>query len=207
MLKKFLIAGALVWVPIIATVWIIKLLVNLFDQLIALLPLAYQPDTWFGIHIPGLGIIAAALVVIITGILVTNFLGNKLMQWTDSFLRHIPFIGSLYSTIKQVMQTIMSSEGKSFRKVLLVEYPRKGLWSIAFQTSDASEQINAATGEAMLTVFIPTTPNPTSGFLIIAPKASVKELSMTVEEAFKVVVSLGTLRVEDIHKQKPTTKG
>lgn len=202
MIKKFLIAGALVWVPIIATVWIIRLLVNIFDELIALLPHAYQPNTWFGMHIPGLGIVMAAIVVIITGILVTNFLGNKLMQWTDSFLRHIPFIGSLYSTIKQVMQTIMSSEGKSFRKVLLVEYPRQGLWSIAFQTSDASEEINAATGETMLTVFIPTTPNPTSGFLIIVPKGTAKELSMSVEEAFKVVVSLGTLRVEDIHKQK-----
>lgn len=206
MIKKFLIAGALVWVPIIATVWIIRLLVNIFDELIALLPHAYQPNTWFGMHIPGLGIVMAAIVVIITGILVTNFLGNKLMQWTDSFLRHIPFIGSLYSTIKQVMQTIMSSEGKSFRKVLLVEYPRQGLWSIAFQTSDASEEINAATGETMLTVFIPTTPNPTSGFLIIVPKGTAKELSMSVEEAFKVVVSLGTLRVEDIHKQKLVKK-
>ena len=202
MIKKFLIAGVLVWAPIIATIWIVNFLVTLFDELFAVIPQAYQPDVLFGRHIPGLGIILAIIVVLLTGLLVTNFLGNKLMLWTDSFLRHIPFIGSLYSTIKQVLQTIMSSDGKSFRKVLLVEYPREGLWSIAFQTSEANEQVNAATGEPMVAAFIPTTPNPTSGFLIMVPKANVKELAMTVEEAFKVVVSLGTLRVEDIQKQK-----
>jgi uncharacterized membrane protein len=202
MFKKFLIAGALVWLPIIATIWIIRLLVNLFDELIAMIPTAYRPEALFGMHIPGLGIIVAAIVVLVTGILVTNFLGNKLIEWLDTFLKHVPFIGSLYSTIKQVLQTIMSSDGQSFRKVLLVEYPRQGLWSIAFQTSDASEQINVATGETMIVAFIPTTPNPTSGFLILVPKEKTKLLDMSVEEAFKVVVSLGTLRGETADAKK-----
>jgi len=122
------------------------------------------------------------------------------MQWTDAFLRHIPIFGSLYSTIKQVLQTILSSEGKSFRKVLLIEYPREGLWSIAFLTSEASAEINQTTGEEMIIVFIPTTPNPTSGFLIIVPKTKVNELALSVEEAFKVIVSLGTLKIDDFAK-------
>ncbi len=196
MLKKFLIAGCLVWLPIIATIWIIRVLVGLFNRLVDVLPAAYRPDAWFGIHIPGLSIIVAILLVLFTGILVTNILGNKLMQWADACMRHIPFIGSLYSTIKQVLNTILSSEGKSFRKVLLIEYPRKGLWTIAFLTSDTGSEINTHTGEEMITAFVPTTPNPTSGFLIIVPKSQVKELSMTIEEAFKVVVSLGTLKAE-----------
>ena len=201
MLKKFLIAGCLVWLPIIATVWIISVLVSLFDRLVDILPAAYRPDAWFGIHIPGIGIVVAVLVVLVTGILVTNILGNKLMQWADAFLHHVPLVGSLYSTIKQVLQTVLSSEGKSFRKVLLIEYPRQRLWSIAFLTSDASTEVNTATGEEMITAFVPTTPNPTSGFLIIVPKANVKELSMSIEEAFKVVVSLGTLKVDELPKK------
>lgn len=194
MLKRFLIAGALVWLPIIATVWVIRLVVSLFDQLMAMLPTEYQPDSWFGVHIPGLGIVIAAIVVLVTGALVTNFLGNKIIGWLDSALKHIPFIGSLYSTIKQVLQTIMSSEGQSFRKALLVEYPKAGIWSIAFQTSDAEESINQQTGQTMVTAFVPTTPNPTSGFLILVPKETTKVLDMSVEEAFKLVVSLGTLK-------------
>lgn len=200
MLKKFLIAGCLVWLPIIATLWIINVLVNLFDRLINILPPAYRPDAWFNVHIPGFGIVIAILVVLLTGVLVTNILGNKLMQWADAFMRHIPLVGSLYSTIKQVLQTILSSEGKSFRKVLLVEYPRKGLWTIAFLTSDTGSEINTHTGEEMITAFVPTTPNPTSGFLIIVPKSQVKELSMTIEEAFKIVVSLGTLKANELSK-------
>lgn len=200
MLKKFFIAGTLVWVPIIATIWIIQLLVNLFDQLLALLPKQYQPHSILGLHIPGLGIALASIVIILTGVLVTNILGNKLMQWTDSFLKHVPLIGALYTTIKQMLQTIMSSDGKSFRKVLLIEYPRQGLWSIAFQTSHASQQISQAAGEDMVTAFVPTTPNPTSGFLVMVPSNKTKELKMSVDTAFKVIVSLGTLSSEDIQK-------
>ena len=196
MLKKFLIAGSLVWLPIIATIWITKILVNVFDDIMNVLPTAYHPDVLLGFHIPGLGVVVAAIVVLTTGALVTNILGNRLIDSMDSLLKRIPFIGPLYSTIKQVSSTIISSEGKSFRKVLLIEYPKAGLWSIAFQTSEAEPQINKAVGEEMLTAFIPTTPNPTSGFLIIVPKSHAIELNMTVDQAFKVIVSLGTLTAE-----------
>lgn len=193
MFKKFLLAGSLVWVPIIATLWIVNILVGLFDKLFTIIPLKYQPSTLLGMHIPGISILFAVIVVLLTGVLVTNILGNKIMQWSDEFFRHIPFVGSLYSTIKQVTQTLMASDGKSFRQVVLIEYPREGLWSIAFLTSDVSDEINQAADSELVSVFIPTTPNPTSGFLILAPKDKVKNLEMSVDEAFKIVVSLGTL--------------
>lgn len=194
MLKKIIIAGCLVWLPIIATIWVIKFVVELLDQLVGLLPLAYQPSQLFGMNVPGVGVLIAVVVVLLTGLLVTNFLGTKVMQWWDAALKKIPLIGAIYSTVKQVLQTLVSSDGQSFRKVLLVEYPRQGCWSIAFQTGEANHVIDQAVKQEMLSVFIPTTPNPTSGFLLMVPKADVKELDISIEEAFKLVVSLGTLR-------------
>jgi uncharacterized membrane protein len=124
------------------------------------------------------------------------------MLWLDSGLKRIPLIGGLYSTIKQVFSTVISSDGKSFRKVLLIEYPKAGLWSLAFQTGEAEEQFNIALNQQMLTAFIPTTPNPTSGFLILVPKDKAIELDMSVEQAFKVIVSLGTLTADEINNLK-----
>lgn len=197
MWKKIIIAGCLVWLPIIATIWVIQFLVTLFDKLINFLPHNYRPDHLLGFHIPGLGILLAVVVVLITGLLVTNFLGNKIVIWTDSFMKRVPFIGSVYSTVKQVLETIVSTEGRSFRKVLLIEYPRKGLWTVAFQTSEASQDINEAAKSSLVMAFIPTTPNPTSGFLIAVPKEDVIELDMSTEDAFKLIVSLGTIRQSD----------
>lgn len=194
MLKKFLIAGCLVWLPIIATVWVINFLVSIFNGLASVLPHAYQPNTILGHHIPGLNVVVAIIVVLITGALVTNILGDRLIKWTDNLLKKIPFIGSIYSTVKQVLQTIISSDGKSFRKVLLVQYPHAEMWSIAFQTAEGNQTLNKAINEELLCVFIPTTPNPTSGFLLMVPKAKVVELDMSVDEAFKLVVSLGTIK-------------
>jgi uncharacterized membrane protein len=193
MLKKFLIAGCLIWLPIIATIWVIKFLVGIFDSLAAILPHAYQPNTLLGHHIPGLNVAVAITLVLLTGVLVTNMLGDRLVKWSDNLLKKVPFFGSIYSTVKQVLQTVISSEGKSFRKVLLVQYPLEGMWSIAFQTSEATAILNKAVDEELLCVFIPTTPNPTSGFLLMVPKAKVIELAMSVDEAFKFVISLGTL--------------
>ena len=193
MLKKFLIAGCLIWLPIIATIWVINFLVGIFNSLAAVLPHAYQPNTLLGHHIPGLNVVVAIIVVLLTGVLVTNILGDRLVKWGDNLLKKVPFFGSIYSTVKQVLQTVMSSEGKSFRKVLLVEYPHAGMWSIAFQTSEATPILNQAINQELLCVFIPTTPNPTSGFLLMVPKNKAIELDMSVDEAFKFVVSLGTL--------------
>ncbi len=197
MLKKLLIAGCLVWLPIIATIWVIKFIIELLDQLVGILPNAYQPEHLIGMDIPGFGVLIAIIVVLVTGVLVTNFLGDKLMQWWDAALRKIPIIGTIYSTVKQVLHTLVSSDGESFRKVLLIEYPRQGLWSIGFQTAEMEGVIQQASGQKMLSVFIPTTPNPTSGFLVMTPKDQVKELNMSVEDAFKMVVSLGTSKAHE----------
>lgn len=198
MIKKILIAGCLVWLPLIATIWVIQFVVGLLDDLFNVLPVAYQPDTMLGMHIPGLGLVLAIVIVLITGSLVTNFLGDKLMYWWDGALKRIPLIGAIYSTVKQVLSTLVAADGQSFRKVLLVEFPHPGSWSIGFQTGQASDAVNKAMEQDMLSVFIPTTPNPTSGFLLMVPKDQVRELDMSVEEAFKTIVSLGTLKTDEL---------
>ena len=197
MLKKFLIAGCLIWLPIIATLWVINFLVSMFNGIASILPHAYQPNTLLGHHIPGLNVVVAIIVVLLTGLLVTNMLGDRLVKWGDNLLKKIPFVGSIYSTVKQVLQTVISSDGKSFRKVLLVQYPHDGMWSIAFQTSEGTPILNKAANEELLCVFIPTTPNPTSGFLLMVPKSKAIELDMSVDEAFKFVVSLGTITAKN----------
>ncbi len=196
MFKKILIAGCLVWLPLIATLWIIKFLVNLLDQAVQLLPISYQPQSWLGINIPGFGVVIVVLVVLLTGVLVANFLGDKLVKMWDRLLKRVPLVGAVYSTIKQVLETLMSADGKSFRKVVLVEWPRTGMWAIAFVTGEAPTEINDQTQEKMLTIFIPTTPNPTSGFIMMIPESSAKVLNMPVEQALKFIVSLGTIHVD-----------
>ncbi len=190
-MKKYLIAGLLFWLPIWATFVVIRFLFDLLDSTISLLPHPYQPDQLIGHHIPGLGILLAIIIIFLTGLLVTNFLGNKLVEISERLLSRIPIIRSIYSAVKQVANAFFQASGDSFKQVVLVEYPRKGLWSIGFQTSGKFQ--GTPTNGQMLTVFIPTTPNPTSGFLIIVPVADVTELNMTIEEAFKAIVSLGVI--------------
>lgn len=196
MIKKLLIAGCLVWLPIIATVWVITFIVELLDELLLLLPSSAQTEHWVGLHVPGFGVLLAVAIVLLTGLLVTNFLGNKLIEWWDAALKKIPLIGTLYSTFKQVIQTVVASDGESFRKVLMVEYPRTGVWSIGFQTAEIVGELNQAVDENLVCVFIPSTPNPTSGFLTLVPKEQVKELDISVEQAFKMLVSLGTVKAD-----------
>jgi uncharacterized membrane protein len=197
MIKRYLIAGILVLAPIWITLLLIKFLISIFDNFINLLPKAYQPDTLLGFHVPGLGIIFTILLVFITGILVTNFIGKHILGIWEAILDKIPLVRSVYSGVKKVLQTILTSGGISFRKVLLIEYPRKGLWSIAFQTSNGSfNKVEQQTGEEMVTVFLPTTPNPTSGYLIIVPRNEAIELDISVDEALKMVISLGIILPE-----------
>lgn len=191
MIKKYLIAGLLVWLPIWVTFFIIKFLVDILDNTIALLPQRYQPEHLFGINIPGLGILAVILVLIVTGLLMTNFIGHKLVDIWEGILSRIPLIRSIHSAVKQVANALLHPEGAAFRKVLLIEYPREGLWSIAFLTS---EKFNGAPAdEETYIAFVPTTPNPTSGFLTIVPKSKAIMLEISVEEALRMVISLGVV--------------
>jgi uncharacterized membrane protein len=159
-----------------------------------LLPKAYQPAQLFGFNLPGLGLVLTVLIVFFTGMLVTNFLGRKLVALWDAIVDRIPLVRSIHNAVKQVANTVFAKDGQSFRKVFLVEYPRKGLWSIAFQTGGAAEEIENHVMEGMVTLFIPTTPNPTSGFLITVSRKDIIELEMSVDQALKYVISLGVVQ-------------
>ena len=173
-LRKYIITGLLIWVPLGVTVLVIKLLVDLLDRTLLLLPVAWRPDALFGFHVPGLGIILSILFVFITGFIITNLAGKRLVSWGESLLDRIPLVRSIYSALKQVTETVLSSDKNSFRQVVLIEYPRKGIWTIGFQTSDSPDEFNALAENKLITIFIPTTPNPTSGFILMLPEKEVK---------------------------------
>lgn len=190
-MRKYIIAGLLVWMPLGITFLVIRAIVGLLDRTLLLLPEPYQPDNLLGMHIPGLGVLLAAILVLTTGMIVANFLGKRLVVSWEHFLARIPLVRSLYAAIKQIMEAVLSTDAQSFRKVLLIEYPRKGVWSLAFLTSDNLGEVQAKTSSEVISVFIPTTPNPTSGFIIMVPKDDVIELDMAVEDGLKMIISLG----------------
>ncbi len=195
MLRRYFISGLLVWLPIWVTLLVIKFLVDLLSKSLLLLPYEYQPDVLLGFHVPGVGVIITVVVILFTGIFVTNYLGGRLVAMGDAFMARIPLVRTVYTGVKQVTNTLFTPGGQSFRKVLLVEFPSPGVWSIAFQTGMVSKKIEAALNqEPMVSYFIPTTPNPTSGFLMMAPKSKVVELDMTIDQALKLVISLGVVQ-------------
>lgn len=196
-IRRYLISGLLVWIPVIVTILIVKFILDLLSKSLLLLPPAWQPDVIFGFHVPGVGVVLTIVVILLTGIFAANFIGQRLVQFGDKMMTRIPLVRSIYTGVKQVTETVFKPGGQSFRKVLLVEFPCPGVWSIAFQTSEVSNMINGyAAGELMVSYFIPTTPNPTSGFLMMAPKSQVKELDMSVDQALKFVISLGVVQPE-----------
>jgi uncharacterized membrane protein len=203
--RRYLVAGLLVWLPIGATVFVFRLLLGLMDQLLFWVPDKYTPENLLGFPIPGLGAILALLVLLITGLLAANLLGRRLVAFYESVLSRIPFVRSVYGAVKHFAEMVLSDSGTSFKKVLLIEYPRVGLYSIAFQTSENPSEVQALTGETVVTAFLPTTPNPTSGFMLFVPRSAVIELEMSVEEALKMVVSLGVV-VPKWHPKHPESK-
>lgn len=192
--RSYLLTGLIVWLPILVTFVVLRFMIDLLDVTIALLPKAYQPQQLVGMRIPGLGVIISLLLLLGTGIFATNFFGQRLMVKGEAILARIPLVRSIYNTAKQVIQAVFATNSQAFRKVLLIEYPRKGIWSVAFLTGFAAVEISTKTGEEMLSVFVPTTPNPTSGFLMMIPKREAIELSMTVEDALKFIISLGVMQ-------------
>lgn len=191
MLKKYLVAGLLVWVPLGITVLVVKFLVDLMDRTLLLLPPEWRPEYVFGFTIPGFGFILVLAVVLFTGAIVANLLGRKLLALGEAIVDRIPLVRTVYSSAKQILASILSTGSHSFRKVLLIEYPRRGIWTLCFQTAKAPSSIQEEFDEDALTVFVPTTPNPTSGFIIVVPKSATKELDMDIESALKLIMSLG----------------
>ena len=201
-LRRYFIAGLLVWLPVGATILVFSLLLRLANGLLLLMPPALRPETLLGIEIPGLGAILALIVLVITGMLAANLLGRRLVKTYESVLERIPFVRTVYGVVKHFAEVVFSDSTTSFKKVLLIEYPRKNLYSLAFQTSEDPAEVHAVTGEPIVAVFLPTTPNPTSGFMLFVPTRSVIELDMSVEEALKMIISLGVV-VPDWHPLHP----
>lgn len=193
-IRTCFISGLLVWLPIWVTLLVIKFLVDLLSKSLLLLPASFQPDHLLGFHIPGIGVIITLAVIFLTGLFVANIIGRKLLAIGDAIMGRIPLVRTIYTGVKQVTQTLFTPGGQSFRKVLLVEYPSKGVWTIAFQTGEVIQEIEDPINNGpMVSYFVPTTPNPTSGFLMMAPKSKVIELEMSVDQALKFVISLGVV--------------
>lgn len=208
-LRTCFISGLLVWLPIWVTLLAVNFLVDLLSRSLLLLPPQYQPDVLLGFHIPGIGVVTTLLVIFLTGVVAANFLGKRLVALGDAIVGRIPIVRTIYTGVKQVTQSLFTPGGQSFRKVLLVEFPHPGVWSIAFQTGDGAKPVEAALQqEPLVSYFIPTTPNPTSGFLMMAPKSKVIELDMSVDQALKFVISLGVVQpgVSPIGHNKKTIK-
>jgi uncharacterized membrane protein len=191
--RRYLMAGLLVWVPILVTVLVIRFILDLMDQTLLLLPAPLRPEMVFGVHIPGLGALLAVLLLIFTGMLMSNIIGRSLVGLWEDLLNRIPFVRALYSGVKSFSTTILSNQGNSFKKVMLIQYPREGLWSIGFQTAGDVPLISQHSGEPQVCVFIPTTPNPTSGFIMMVPRSQAIELDMSVDAAMKMIVTLGVV--------------
>ncbi len=189
-MKKYFLTGLLIWVPLVATIWVLHLLIGTLDQSLLLLPAQYRPEALFGMHIPGLGAIVTLLVILITGVLAANYFGRQLLVLWERVLARIPVVKSIYTSIKQVSDTLFSGSGEAFRKVLLVRYPHAEAWSIAFQTN-VPNIVSDSLGADYVAVFIPTTPSPVNGFYFFVKKSETIELNLNVDQALKYIVSMG----------------
>jgi uncharacterized membrane protein len=194
-LRRLLVAGVLVWLPIIATIWVISFFVTLMDRTLVLLPSRYQPQTLLGFHLPGLGVVFAFIVVLLTGVLVTNLIGRQLVGYWEELMQRIPLVRSVYGGVKSFTESVLSSSN-SFRQVVAVEYPRPGIWSIGFVTAEDVVEVSRRTGQHVRCVFISTAPNPTSGFIILVPQTQLIELEMSVDAAMKMIVTCGVVLPE-----------
>ena len=192
-LRRYLVAGILVWAPLAVTFLLLRVAVNLMDRTLRIIPEQYRPEELLGFHIPGLGIILTLVVLLLTGMLAANFVGRYVVGGWESLLDRIPVVRSIYSAAKNFAEIVFSDSEHSFKRVLMIEYPRPGLYSLAFQTSSELGEVQGRTGEEVVCCFVPTTPNPTSGYVIIVPKKDVVVLDMEVDEALKMIISLGVV--------------
>jgi uncharacterized membrane protein len=192
-MRKYFITGLLVLVPLAITLWVLNLIVSTLDQSLLLMPEKWRPEFLFGFTLPGLGTILTLLIIFLTGLVTRNFLGNRLLLLWEHLLNRIPVVNSIYSSVKQVSDTLFSSSGNAFRKALLVQYPRQGSWTIAFLTGVPGGDVKNHLQGDYVSVYVPTTPNPTSGFFLMMPRSETIELDMNVDEALKYIVSMGVV--------------
>src|SRR5258707_7634183 len=190
-MKKYFITGLLIWIPLVITLWVLKLIVDALDQSLLLLPDALRTESWLGFHIPGLGAILTIAIVFGTGIFARNFFGAQLVQLWHDVLARIPVVNSIYSSVKQISDTLFSSSGQAFRKTLLVQWPHQGMWTIAFLTGTPGGDLLKHLPDDCVSVYVPTTPNPTGGYFVVVPRKNVIELDMSVDQALKYIISMG----------------
>lgn len=191
--RNYLIAGLLVWMPIMVTVWVVRFLSGILDNSLVLLPPAWRPENLVGQYVPGVGIILSLLLLFLTGVLVRNIFGGRIVAGVESLVRRVPVIGPVYGGAKSFSETVFTDKGRSFKQVVMLEFPRNGVHSVGFITSEELEEVQYKTAEDVVCVFVPTTPNPTTGFLVMVPRAKVVKLDMTVDEAFKMLLTLGVV--------------
>lgn len=196
-MKKYFITGLLVLVPLFITIWVLATLIQTMDQSLLLLPEAWQPENVFGFNMPGLGALLTLGIIFVTGLIATNIFGQQLIALWENLLSRVPVVKSIYSSVKQVSDTLFSDSGNAFRKALLVQYPREGSWTIAFLTGAPGGDVSNYLVGDYVSVYVPTTPNPTSGFFLMLPRADVIELNMSVDEALKYIISMGTVTPKD----------
>lgn len=192
-MKKYLITGLLIWIPLVITIWVLKVIVDVLDQSLLLLPASLHTENLLGVHIPGLGAILTIVIVFLTGLFATNFFGAQLVEIWHQILHRIPVVNSIYSSVKQISDTLFSTSGQAFRKALLVQWPRENTWTIAFLTGTPGPGVARYLPPDCLALYVPTTPNPTGGYFIIVPRKDVIELDMTVEQAMKYIISMGVV--------------
>jgi uncharacterized membrane protein len=191
-LKRYFITGLLIWVPLGITIWVLNALMGALDQTLLVLPAHWRPDYWLGFRIPGLGVVLTALVILLTGVLAGNLLGQRMVKIWEAMLNRIPVVKSIYGSVKQVSDTLLSGNGNAFRKVLLVRYPHPEAWALAFQTNVPGEVV-AHLGDEWLAVFIPTAPSPVNGFYFYVKRSETVELDISVDMALKYIVSMGVV--------------
>ena len=191
--RRYFITGLLIWIPLVITAWVLNLLVSTMDQTLLLLPSSLRTESWLGVYVPGAGVLLTLLTVFLTGLLAANIIGQRLVAFWERALTRIPVVNSIYSGVKQVSDTVLSPSGQAFRKALLVQWPYEGVWTIAFLTGrPGGDVVNHLTGD-YVSVYVPTTPNPTGGYFVMLPRSATIELDMTVDEALKYIISMGVV--------------
>lgn len=190
-LRRLLVTGLILWVPLLITFFVVRFLIRFVDQILLFLPPSWRPEALLGFNVPGLGIILALAILLLTGLFVGNFAGRQLVEIGHRIVARIPLVSGIYSSAKQVAETLFGDSSTAFKRVLLVEYPRRGIWSMCFQTSEWVGEIQSRTKDDVVCVFLPTTPNPTSGFLMFVPKHELVPLDMPVDEGLRMIISLG----------------
>jgi len=192
-MKKYIITGLLIWIPLVITIWVLKLVVDSLDQVLLLLPPEFRTENWLGVHVPGMGAVMTLAIVLVTGLFATNLIGARLVHFWHEILHRIPVVNSIYSSVKQISDTLFSSSGQAFRKALLVQWPHPGMWTVAFLTGQPGGDVARHLQGDFVSVYVPTTPNPTGGYFVMVARKDVVELDMSVDAALKYIISMGVV--------------